>query len=334
VFVPLSIATTPAITEICPYVAKDLSVVPTGGAGSYVYSWSDQNGMVLTTDSLITVTPSASTFYVVQVTDFCNNIKIDTVFYTITSPPLLVTMNNPPDICPFQPVTIAATATGGFGQYFYLWTHSGETIASVTVSPGVTTTYLVKVSDECQTFTVNGSVTVTVIKPEADFVALSTTFFEDLPVTFQNLSTGAVSYQWELGDGSTSTMVHPSNTYFTPDTFYVTLIATNASGCVDSITKPLIILEEYWVYIPNTFTPDEGRYNNTFWISTVNIEKMTTSIFNRWGEVIFESDDVNFEWDGKYNNKVVPDGTYGYKVAYTTKSKIENTLYGHVTILR
>jgi PKD repeat protein len=82
---------------------------------------------------------------------------------------------------------------------------------------------------------VNGSVTVTVIKPEADFVALSTTFFEDLPVTFQNLSTGAVSYQWELGDGSTSTMVHPSNTYFTPDTFYVTLIATNASGCVDSI---------------------------------------------------------------------------------------------------
>jgi gliding motility-associated-like protein len=61
---------------------------------------------------------------------------------------------------------------------------------------------------------------------------------------------------------------------------------------------------------------------------------MTTSIFNRWGEVIFESDDVNFEWDGKYNNKVVPDGTYGYKVAYTTKSKIENTLYGHVTILR
>jgi gliding motility-associated-like protein len=243
-------------------------------------------------------------------------------------------MNNPPDICPFQPVTIAATATGGFGQYFYLWTHSGETTSSVTVSPGVTTNYLVKVSDECQTFTVNGNVTVTVIKPNADFVALSSTFFEDLPVTFQNLSTGAVSYQWDLGDGSSSSMVHPSNTYFTPDTFYITLIATNASGCIDSITKPLIILEEYWVYIPNTFTPDEGRYNNTFWISTINIEKMNTAIFNRWGEIIFETNDVNFHWDGKYNGKVIQDGTYAYKVSYVTKSKIENTLYGHVNILK
>jgi gliding motility-associated-like protein len=334
VFVPLAIQITPDITEICPYVAKDLSVVPTGGAGGYEYSWMDQNGMVLTTDSLITVTPSASTFYVVQVTDFCENTEIDTVFYTITSPPLVVTMNNPPDICPFQPVTIAATATGGFGQYFYLWIHSGETTSSVTVSPGVTTNYLVKVSDECQTFTVNGNITVTVIKPNADFVALSSTFFEDLPVTFQNLSTGAVSYQWDLGDGSSSSMVHPSNTYFTPDTFYITLIATNASGCIDSIKKPLIILEEYWVYIPNTFTPDEGRYNNTFWISTINIEKMNTAIFNRWGEIIFETNDVNFHWDGKYNGKVIQDGTYGYKVSYVTNSKIENTLYGHVTILK
>jgi gliding motility-associated-like protein len=61
---------------------------------------------------------------------------------------------------------------------------------------------------------------------------------------------------------------------------------------------------------------------------------MNTTIFNRWGEIIFETNDVNFHWDGKYEGKVIPDGAYGYKVSYITKSKIENTLYGHVNILK
>jgi gliding motility-associated-like protein len=157
---------------------------------------------------------------------------------------------------------------------------------------------------------------------------------EDLPITFQNLTTGGVSYQWTFGDGHSSTIVHPNNTYDVPGTYYITLIATNEIGCKDTVTKPITILEEYWVYVPNTFTPDENRFNNTFSVSTINVKELTVMIFNRWGERIYTSDQVNFEWDGTYQGLPVPDGTYTYKIKYVTTSLLEDTITGHVNVLR
>jgi gliding motility-associated-like protein len=231
-------------------------------------------------------------------------------------------------------VQLTVTASGGYGQYYYFWNHSGETTPTVTVNPGSTTTYTVKVSDECQTFYVTGSTTVTVVHPTADFLISSHTLMEDLPITFQNLTTGGVSYQWTFGDGHSSTIVHPNNTYDVPGTYYITLIATNEIGCKDTVTKPITILEEYWVYVPNTFTPDENRFNNTFSVSTINVKELTVMIFNRWGERIYTSDQVNFEWDGTYQGLPVPDGTYTYKIKYVTTSLVADTITGHVNVLR
>jgi gliding motility-associated-like protein len=175
---------------------------------------------------------------------------------------------------------------------------------------------------------------VTVIKPIADFNISSHTLFEDLPITFQNTSLGSVSYQWEFGDGQQSTVVHPNNTYDVPGTYLVTLIATNELGCKDTVSKPITILEEYWVYVPNAFTPDGNRFNNVFDASTINVSKLEVWVFNRWGEVVYTSDAVDFSWDGTYKGLSCPDGTYTYKIAYVTRSNIEETIYGHVILLR
>jgi gliding motility-associated-like protein len=334
VFLPLTLSTTSDIVEICPYVSTDLVATPAGGAGIYTYQWTDESGATIATTPLINVAPAASTFYTVVVTDFCGNSVSNTIHYTITSPPLVVTLNEPTPICPYDPVQLTVTASGGYGQYYYFWNHSGETAPTVTVNPGSTTTYTVKVSDECQTFYVTGSTTVTVVHPTADFLISSHTLMEDLPITFQNLTTGGVSYQWTFGDGHSSTIVHPNNTYDVPGTYYITLIATNEIGCKDTVTKPITILEEYWVYVPNTFTPDENRFNNTFSVSTINVKELTVMIFNRWGERIYTSDQVNFEWDGTYQGLPVPDGTYTYKIKYVTTSLLEDTITGHVNVLR
>ena len=334
VFLPLTIATTPDIVEICPYIPATLVATPAGGAGNYSYLWTDQGGSTIATGANVTVTPSTSTFYTVLVTDQCGATQTATINYTITSPPLVLTMSPGVTVCTYEPVVISVTATGGYGQYIYAWPHSGETTASVTVAPAATTTYTVIVSDECQTFTVTGSTTVTVIKPNADFIISSHTLFEDLPITFQNLTSGGVSYEWTFGDGQQSTDVHPNNTYDVPGTYLVTLIATNEIGCKDTVTKPITILEEYWVYVPNAFTPDGNRFNNVFDASTINISKLDVWIYNRWGEVVFRSDKVEFNWDGTYKGLPCQDGTYTYKIAYVTRSNIEETIYGHVNLLR
>lgn len=334
VFQPINLNASPDITEICPYIAHDLWVNPTGGAGFYSYVWTNPLGETLGTTDSINVAPSTSTNYSIEVTDLCGNVAIGEIMYTITSPPLVLTMSPNQTICPGDSVQISVTATGGYGQYYYNWLHSDETTATIWVNPYSTTTYTVSVSDECQTFTVEGSAQVTVLEPIANFTISSHTLFNDLPITFQNLSSGAITYQWDFGDGQTSTLVHPNNTYDDPGTYYITLIATNYLGCKDTVVKPISIEEEWWIYVPNTFTPDGNEFNNNFSARYVNIIENEVQIFNRWGELVYSSNDIRWFWDGTYDAKPCPDGTYTYKIKFVTKSGIEDTVVGHVNVLR
>ncbi len=332
VYQPLTAVSSSDITEICPYVPATLSVTPSGGAGQYTYQWS-ANDVPIGTGATQDVLPSTSTVYHVLVTDQCGNTFEEEVVYTITSPPLVLTMSPSQLICPGDSALISVTATGGYGQYYYSWQGGGNT-SSIWVKPGVTTTYTVSVSDECQTFTVEGQTTVEVIRPNADFIISSHTLFEGLPITFQNLTTGGVTYEWTFGDGNSSTMVHPNNTYDVPGTYTVTLIATNQLGCKDTVSKPITISPEYYIYVPNAFTPDGNRLNNYFSASTVNIAKLNVRIFDRWGEVIFESNEVDFAWDGTYKGQMVQDNVYVYKIKYVTTSRIEETIVGHVVLIK
>lgn len=333
VYPPISLVASDDITEICPYIPADLTVSATGGSGVYTYQWT-ANGQVIGSGSTQSVTPSTTTVYQVLVTDQCEEQATESVVYTITSPPLVVTMSPNALICPGDSVFIEVFPTGGFGNYFYDWQHSTDATAGVWVKPAQTTTFEVHVSDECQTFFVVGSTTVEVIRPDADFQVTSSTLFNNMPITFQNLSVGAESYQWFYGDGNTSTTIVGSNVYENPGTYYVTLVATNQLGCKDTVTKPITIEEEYWIYVPNTFTPDGNRVNNYFSVSTVNIKYLEVMIFNRWGERIFEAYDPFFEWDGTYNGTLVQDGTYIWKIKYVTKGNIEGKLVGHITLMK
>ncbi len=334
VYPPLVLNETADITEICPYIPALLEANASGGSPPYTYQWSSNFDPNLGTGNAITAIPSATTVYTVTVTDNCGTVTSADIVYTITSPPLVLEMSPDIEICPGDSAFIYVTSTGGYGQHYYLWPHSGETTPGVWVHPGQTTTYTVIVSDECQTFTVQGSTQVAVIKPTADFTAYSTTFFNGMPVTFTNQSQNAVNYEWDFGDGNTDTFVHPSNTYIEPGLYYVTLVAIDEKGCTDTIVKPINIEEEWWIYVPNTFTPDGDRSNNDFRVSTIGIDQLDIQIYNRWGQMIFEAHDPNFIWDGTYGGAYVNDGTYTYKIQFHTNSGREKDIVGHVNVLK
>jgi len=333
-FTPIVINESADITEICPYIPSQLETNVTGGAGGYTYDWSSDQGQSLGNQSTQIVTPNTTTTYTVVVTDQCGVQQSATILYTITSPPLTLAPSPEIEICPGDSVEISAVATGGFGQYYYLWPATGETTSSIWVQPSETTSYQVIVSDECQTFTVNGTTLIEVVRPTADFLISSATLFDDLPITFQNTSSNAISYEWSFGDGNLSNEVHPNNLYNEPGNYMITLIATDNKGCTDTISKPISIEEAYYIYVPNTFTPDGLRFNNTFQASTVGIRSLQIRIFNRWGETVFTSEDQNFEWDGKYKNAPCQDGTYVWKIKYFTNSGREFTITGHVNVIR
>lgn len=334
VFPPLVLDETADITEICPYIPATISGNPTGGNGVYFYEWSTVEG-VFSDQNSVQVVPSTTTTYTITVTDGCRETTTEEVVYTILSPPLVLEMSPNQKICPWDSTEISVASTGGYGQHFYLWPQTEETSSSIWVKPLETTTYTVIVSDECQTFTVSGTTTVEVVKPTANFTISSHLAFNNVPIQFQNLSDNAVSYEWDFGDNlNTSTLIHPQNTYPEPGFYDIELVAIDTLGCKDTIVKTLEIEEEWYVYIPNTFTPDENRFNNVFKASTFGIQTMEITIFNRWGELVFSSNDLNFEWDGTHKGKISPDGTYVYKVKFLTNSERQKNRVGHVNLLR
>jgi gliding motility-associated-like protein len=158
--------------------------------------------------------------------------------------------------------------------------------------------------------------------------------------TFVNTSEGADSFNWTFGDGSQSTDESPVHLYpyFESTSYTVTLIAVNQVGCTDTVIQEIFVDEELIYFVPNTFTPDGDALNNTFepvFASGFDPFDYSLLIFNRWGQVIFESHDATIGWDGTYNGKYVQDGTYTWKLEFKLKSSDERKVaVGHILMMR
>ena len=158
-------------------------------------------------------------------------------------------------------------------------------------------------------------------------------------VQFTNLSTDATSYNWNFAGLNSSTNENPLHTFpnQTPGTYNVCLAAENDEGCTDEICKEIAIKGEFHIYVPNAFTPNNDNKNNIFkpiilGISNENYELM---IFNRWGELIYNSTSTTAYWDGYYKGRISKDDVYVWKI----KLKVEETgekkeYYGHVSLLK
>jgi gliding motility-associated-like protein len=180
-------------------------------------------------------------------------------------------------------------------------------------------------------------------QPVADFTAsdyvLTNQLFET-EVEFTNQSSGAVSYLWAFGDGGTSTQTNPNHLFETDiaGSYTVMLVAYSELGCTDTAYQSFTVTEDLIFYIPNSFTPDNDVYNNTFepvFTSGFDPYNFTMLIFNRWGEIVFETRDASIGWDGTYNGDYAQDGIYTWKIEF--KSRVNDKKYvkvGHVNMMR
>ena len=178
--------------------------------------------------------------------------------------------------------------------------------------------------------------------PIAAFSATPTTISSfDSDVQFYNTSSNSDAYMWDFGDGSFDTIIEsPMHTYTSENgNIIVTLWAYNSEfGCADSATLIIGQSEELIYYVPNSFTPDGDTYNEVFKpVFTEGYDPFDFHmiIFNRWGEIVFESFDANGGWNGHYMGKLVQDGTYTWKIDFKeTMSDRRHLIVGHVNLLR
>lgn len=179
--------------------------------------------------------------------------------------------------------------------------------------------------------------------PEANFTwAPTDATIMNPTVNFTNLSVGADTYAWNFGGYGSSTDENPTFV-FPGDSArsYYTCLTAFANHptvtCVDNFCAEVKIKEDFLLYVPNAFTPDGDPFNQTFKaiITGIDVYDFEMLIFDRWGELIFESHNKEVGWDGTFQGNLVQDGVYVWKI----KLKIEDvddrkTYFGHVSVLR
>lgn len=172
-------------------------------------------------------------------------------------------------------------------------------------------------------------------KPIADFLTAPSIVSVFRPeVYFDNKTTGAVSYVWDFGDGTTATDDFPTHMFPNIVGYYTTVqYAYSAFGCVDSTSQTIYVKDEFTLYAPNAFTPDKD-FNKLFIVKGYEINDFHLKIFNRSGELIFETSDETEGWNGKHNGKNCPIGVYIFVIQ--AKDNTGNSHYkkGHVTLIR
>ena len=339
---PLSVIANGPFT-MCSGTTASLIATASGGNGNYQYLWIPGN----ITGSQIHPVVTANTQYTVIVSDGCTVLPAQalTQINVIISPTINIQSSNIsgcPTLCS-NFYDSALLATGSISTWN--WTFSdGQTSntpnASVCFSkPGIYSGTLTVVTiNGCQsTPGVVSNITVYNV-PSPDFT--STTFdgnMFDSPFILTNTSLNYNTIKWVTTFGNyTSSSV--SLNYENEGQYPVTLIATNNFGCKDSITKIIKVEPIFTFYAPNTFTPNSDNINETFFPLGIgwNEDTYKLYIFDRWGELIYTSNDVRKGWDGKAKkgNEIAEQDVYTWKVELDDIFKNHHSYIGHITLLK
>lgn len=208
------------------------------------------------------------------------------------------------------------------------------------VSPNSFNVKLTVTSDSSCVTTLSKNNYITVYpNPDASFTVQPETAAITNPViSITDLSTGADFWNWNFGDGSdTSSVSSPAPyTYADTGTYIVTLITSTQYNCVDTAYQTVIIEPDFLFYIPNAFTPDGDGINDSFSGKGIFIKKYEMTIFDRWGNLIYKTDDINKPWDGKANHggEIAQAEVYVYVVEAMDLKDRKHKYKGIVTLLR
>ncbi|NNC85655.1 MAG: T9SS type B sorting domain-containing protein, partial [Bacteroidia bacterium] len=259
--------------------------------------------------------------YPMPVTDFISD-KIE------GCPPLLV-----------QFTDASVTDTGST----YDWSFGGITSnmqnpAISFTQPGILdVSLIVTTSFGCRDTMIKNSFIDVWVKPTASILAEppnTNIFFPN--IDFTNTSVNGTTCFYDFGDGFTSTACNVSHTYADTGTYYVTFITTNNLGCPDTVIQKINVDPFYTFYAPNAFTPNSDLVNDLWVWQGSNINEFEMRVFNRWGQLVYETDNFFGFWNGRWQNEgdLVQDGVYVYEVLLREGTGRQRAFGGYVFVLK
>ncbi|MGV3768287.1 MAG: PKD domain-containing protein [Chitinophagaceae bacterium] len=335
--------------EALNYRFDNLSLAPTGfpfGPTTFAWDFGDGTAIVPTSNASVThsyASPGTYNGALILLDDrYCN--YPDTLRFTLrVSSVVEARIETPPTGC--APYDAVFNNVSLAGQDFYWDFGDGSTSREVSPThrfenPGTYTIRLRAVDPNTCNLEDETTVTITVFqKPTAAFSYSPVEPIENTPVDFFNASsTDGIRYKWLFGDGDSLITIRRDTTvrhqYNATGTFLVQLITYNAGGCTDTATQEVRAIVLPLVDVPSAFVPQGDARVNTVYVVGFGIAKMRFRIYNRWGQLVFESTDRRQGWNGTYKGAVQPMDVYAYTLEVEFFDGTKTTKKGDITLMR
>lgn len=346
VFPPVTVTLTATSDSICKDTPVDLYAVAAGGNnGPYTYDWQAiYHGVPIqnfsTDTSYYSVTPNDTTMYIVHAQDNCNSpSEGDTVTLIVWPKPFTIIVPNTSRGCKPLKVYFNTTPTSDSLHWDF-----GDLNSSSESSP-------IHIFEEEGTYDVLLSVTSShgcassdnhVVEvypiPDAEFYAdPNVVSLFHSTVSFVDQTENSSYWFWNFGDKHFSSLQNPEHSYDHADTFQVTLLVKNIHGCTDSVTHPVVVYQEHTFYAPTAFDPN-SMFGPEFNPQGTGIDERNYHlwVYDRWGQIVFETSDLFEHWNGKFQNKgdYVKSGTFSWVVKLKDVSGKWHEYVGSVTVIR
>jgi gliding motility-associated-like protein len=172
-------------------------------------------------------------------------------------------------------------------------------------------------------------------KPIADFKYSNSYLIDDPGISFTDESFDHITqWFWDFGDGSTSTLQNPKHIFEQTYLYNTYLVVQNTFGCSDTVHKSINFEELPTLYVPNSFTPNDDGENDRFFAKGIGITKFKLSVFDRWGEKIFECSSFEGAWDGTCKGEPVKQDSYVWMITFSSIEYKSRTITGNVLLMR
>lgn len=349
---PLEISKYSQDTIICIDDSVQLYAVGEGGSSTYQFDWNLDNDFVVSGDTVY-VTPTSSTSeYCVTLTEECGSPKTMQCI-TVNYPSEVDVQIDTDTTGACYPVKVNFdNTTNTLEDIDYTVWEYGDGLMDTTLSnnsimhefgEGIFDVQLeITTKRGCKYVKNYPQLIQGYSYPRANFYITPNpgSIYEPKVEVFSQSSNDIVSYKWYAEGAKPNFSTLENNTFeYSNDIedYPLLLVVENQYHCVDSLEKTVRMESDLVIYTPNSFTPN-GDGINDYWkihLMGIDIYNFHLEIFNRWGEMVFESMDPDGQWDGTYNNKMVEDGAYIWKITASDKQNDKRYEFkGQISVIK
>jgi gliding motility-associated-like protein len=328
---------------LCVSVPIQFSPTFTGNPTEFIWStnsnFSDTLNSDLSQSQLLVNDPQPGYYYLLTSNGEC--FEKDSVFVQFVSADLSLSVSN--SICVGEKAVVTAINSNPLITFDYNWSPSSIIVNQtnsyqIEVNP-TTSQYIYLSATSSNGCFIQDSIFINVSYIDSTQVIASSSEYNVLPgtvIVLSGMPNGLSSYSWTPNTGLSTPNAQTTNATVEENTIYTLTVSDGVCSKIDTVEVKVfqLICNGEYLFIPNAFTPNADNFNDVLYVRGYNIEKMIFRIFDRWGEMVFESTDKNVGWDGTFRGRKLDPDVYDYYLDITCVGGLNELIKGNVTLMK